>query len=137
MVVGNREDLWRTLRPIIGLTVERASPFRQGTRTRRGFMYWYGECYHTGSAIMDLGLEKNAQRTLIKTLDEMVPVFERLEAWMRFFGYPGRDKFAGHLALQEAVMNAIQHGNRGQHDTHVKVTYLVTPAEVLLQVEDQ
>ena len=57
-------------------------------------MYWYGEYYHTGSAIMDLGLEKNAQRTLIKTLDEMVPVFERLEAWMRFFGYPGRDKFA-------------------------------------------
>jgi len=100
-------------------------------------MYWYGECYHTGSAIMDLGLEKNAQRTLIKTLDEMVPVFERLEAWMRFFGYPGRDKFAVHLALQEAVMNAIQHGNRGQPDTHVKVTYLVTPAEVLLQVEDQ
>src|SRR6266480_950779 len=100
-------------------------------------MYWYGKGNQALGALMDFGLEENAQLTLVRTLDEMAPEFEKLEDWMRFLGYPRRDIFAVRLALQEAVTNAIRHGNRGHPGKCVCVTYLVTTAEVLMEVEDQ
>jgi serine/threonine-protein kinase RsbW len=47
------------------------------------------------------------------------------------------DIFATGLALLEVVTNAFFHGNKGDPGKLVRVRYLVTPAEVLLEVEDE
>jgi anti-sigma regulatory factor (Ser/Thr protein kinase) len=67
----------------------------------------------------------------------MGTVHDRVENWMRLFGYPTRDLFAAKLALHEAVRNAFQHGNRFDPARSVRVSFLVTADEVLLGVEDQ
>jgi serine/threonine-protein kinase RsbW len=60
-----------------------------------------------------------------------------LEAWMRILGYANKDIFAVRLAFNEAVINAFRHGNRSDPGKRIHVRYLVTAAEILLQVEDQ
>ena len=82
-------------------------------------------------------LEKNARRTQIRTRTEAGPLFQRLEHWMRALGFPVKDIFAVHLALEEAFTNALRHGHRGDPSKVVQIRYFVTAAEVWLEVEDQ
>ena len=42
-----------------------------------------------------------------------------------------------HLAIDEAITNAIQHGHGGDLSKRVKVCYVVTPIQVVAEVEDQ
>jgi serine/threonine-protein kinase RsbW len=67
----------------------------------------------------------------------MAPVFEHLEDWMRLLGYPRKDIFSVRLVLKEAVANALRHGNGNDSAKHVDVRYVVSPAEVLAEVQDQ
>jgi serine/threonine-protein kinase RsbW len=85
----------------------------------------------------DLRLQTDVCSACVRSLAELAPVFERLEAWMRVLGYGRRDLFAVWLALHEAVSNAVRHGNRGDPAKRVRVTYLVRPGEVAVEVEDQ
>jgi serine/threonine-protein kinase RsbW len=71
------------------------------------------------------------------TLASSLPAFEKIEDWMRVLGYPYRDLVAVILALREAILNAVRHGHRGDTDKHFRVRYVVTPDEVLLEVEDE
>lgn len=86
---------------------------------------------------MDLHREKLARRAQLASPSEMRSVFETLESWMRFVGYPHKDIFAVTLALQEAATNAFRHGNRGDSAKYVQVTYLVAETEVLVEVQDE
>src|SRR5262249_10507124 len=65
------------------------------------------------------------------------PVLDHLEDWMRLLGYSRRDIFSARLILREAVNNAMRHGNRNDPAKYVDVTYIVSPSEVLAQVQDQ
>jgi len=47
------------------------------------------------------------------------------------------DKFAVHLALEEAFLNALKHGNKMDYDKKVKIDYLVSPEKVEIFVEDE
>ena len=47
---------------------------------------------------------------------------ERILAKLESLGYEGRDLFGWRLSLEEALMNAIKHGNRLSEEKTVKVT---------------
>lgn len=100
-------------------------------------MHWHANDRPFRVATTDLSLEENARRVQAHTLEELRPVTEKIEDLMRVHGYPRKDLFAVMLALREAATNAFQHGNHGDPAKHVRVSYLVTPTEVLIEVEDQ
>jgi serine/threonine-protein kinase RsbW len=45
--------------------------------------------------------------------------------------------FAVHLAVEEAIHNAIKHGNRGDPAKKVKIAVTVTPTRAEIVIEDQ
>lgn len=62
---------------------------------------------------------------------------ERIVGTMAQRGYNEQEMLAVRLALDEAIANAIQHGNRSQTDKHVRIDFDVSDHRVLLQVEDE
>jgi serine/threonine-protein kinase RsbW len=52
-------------------------------------------------------------------------------------GYPEKDVFGARLALEEAVVNAVRHGNRCDPSKWVTVRYAVGPERVLAEVHDE
>ncbi len=45
--------------------------------------------------------------------------------------------FAIRLALEEAVTNAIKHGNRNDPQKHITIRYRVTPEEAIISLTDE
>jgi serine/threonine-protein kinase RsbW len=99
--------------------------------------HWYGTIKHFHGAAADLGLQENVQLAQVHLPSELGDIFAKLEDRMRVLGYPRRDIFAVKLALHEAATNAFRHGNRGDPDKYVRISFLATPDEVLVGVEDQ
>ena len=58
-------------------------------------------------------------------------------AGMAAQGFPEEDVFAVRLALEEAVINGVKHGNRGDPSKHVQVRCHLTPESILVEVEDE
>ena len=52
-------------------------------------------------------------------------------------GYGERDRFGVKLALEEAVMNAIRHGNRMDRNKKVSIDFSITDRKITLVVEDE
>lgn len=52
-------------------------------------------------------------------------------------GYNTQNAFAIKLALEEAMINAIKHGNRLDMKKHVHVEYTITPQQVEIIIEDE
>ncbi len=52
-------------------------------------------------------------------------------------GYCESAVFAIKLALEEAIVNAVRHGNNLDPQKHVVVRYEVTPERIVIEVEDQ
>ena len=100
-------------------------------------MYLYGKDVASQGLVVDLALCPEVRRVRIRSLAELCPLVELLEDWMRLQGYPRRDIFAVTLALVEVTTNAVRHGNRGDARKHVRITYLMSPDEILIEVEDQ
>jgi serine/threonine-protein kinase RsbW len=100
-------------------------------------MYPYDKDDLFRTPAVDLILDERAQRARLNDPADLRPLGEMLEARMRVFGFPTRDLFAVRLALEEAVTNAFWHGHCGDRGKDITVRYLVTVAEVLLEVEDQ
>jgi serine/threonine-protein kinase RsbW len=68
---------------------------------------------------------------------DMRPFFDMIEDLMGIMGYPRKDVFAVTLAVQEAVANAFRHGNRRDPRKTIDLRYLLTAAEVTVEVADQ
>ena len=51
--------------------------------------------------------------------------------------YSCEDLFAVQLALEEALTNAIRHGNGGDPSKQVTLRYCVTPDKIILRVADE
>lgn len=100
-------------------------------------MYPHDKDQHFRDRAVDLALDESAQRIQAHTPAELRPFLDRLEGRMRVLGYPCKDIYAVKLAAQEAVSNAFRHGNHGDPNKRISVRYLVTAAEVLLEVEDE
>jgi len=56
---------------------------------------------------------------------------------MTALGYSERDSFCMRLAIEEAVVNGLVHGNRNDPTKQVRVRYRVRPENVLAEVEDE
>jgi serine/threonine-protein kinase RsbW len=69
--------------------------------------------------------------------DEVNPLLDQVEAAMTELGYSPRDVIGLRLALEEAIVNGLGHGNGGDPSKQVVVRYLVGPEEVLGEVEDE
>jgi serine/threonine-protein kinase RsbW len=70
--------------------------------------------------------------------DEIDRAEESLLAALARHGYGDSSRFAVRLAVEEALSNAFNHGHSTlPATTPVRFEYVVTPAEVVLSVEDQ
>jgi serine/threonine-protein kinase RsbW len=52
-------------------------------------------------------------------------------------GYPDDDVFAIHLAMEEAVVNAVKHGNRGDCNKNVEIEYDITSEKIVITITDE
>jgi serine/threonine-protein kinase RsbW len=68
---------------------------------------------------------------------EVRSVLERMTVWMEAEGYPPSDCAGMRVALEEAVANALRHGNRYDPAKRVRVGLRVNACEVLAEVEDE
>jgi serine/threonine-protein kinase RsbW len=76
-------------------------------------------------------------RRTFRRADEVDAVIEAILGEMAGAGYPRKDLFAVRLALEEALVNAVKHGNRGNPEKEVHVRYGVTEGHVVVEVEDE
>jgi CheY-like chemotaxis protein/anti-sigma regulatory factor (Ser/Thr protein kinase) len=75
-------------------------------------------------------LNIHALADLPLVLDPVVQAMKRLD-------YPEKDIFAVRLALTEALVNAVRHGNQGDPGKQVRIHYRITSEEVCAEVEDE
>jgi serine/threonine-protein kinase RsbW len=64
-------------------------------------------------------------------------VQERIVLRLEQLDFPARDVFGVRLALEEALVNAIKHGNRMDPDKSVRVTWDVSPRFVRVEITDE
>src|SRR5687768_14154252 len=64
-------------------------------------------------------------------------LLEDLLAQLGERGWPEEDKFGIHLSVEEALMNAIKHGNQRDPEKFVFVEYRLSDTALFVQVEDQ
>jgi serine/threonine-protein kinase RsbW len=84
-----------------------------------------------------LDLHPEGWRRYAYHLAEEVPgLLDVVVAAMEGLGYPKRDVFGVRLALEEALVNAIKHGNRGDPTKEARLRFHVNPEFVFLEVED-
>jgi serine/threonine-protein kinase RsbW len=77
--------------------------------------------------------------------DELIPseldaaerIQDRIIALLEKEDYSARDIFGMRLALEEAIVNAIKHGNRMDPEKSVRICCEVDPSRVYVEVEDQ
>lgn len=62
---------------------------------------------------------------------------ERILAEIEKLGYSPECGFAIRLAMEEAMVNAHKHGNRGDADKTITISYEITPQRVTVRVRDQ
>jgi serine/threonine-protein kinase RsbW len=68
---------------------------------------------------------------------EVVPLLEQVLAAMVEHGYSSRSCFELRLALEEAIVNGLRHGNGGDPSKRVWLRYRACAEEVLVEVEDE
>ena len=73
----------------------------------------------------------------LQTFAEIESVLGEILGEMKAAGFPEGDQFAVRLALDEAIVNAVKHGNKHDPGKWVWVRSRVTGESALLEVEDQ
>lgn len=62
---------------------------------------------------------------------------EQIISLLESEGFSARDVFGVRLALEEALVNAIKHGNQMREDKSVTVEWIVTTDDVTISIEDE
>ncbi|NLX14423.1 MAG: ATP-binding protein [Phycisphaerales bacterium] len=71
----------------------------------------------------DLHAARRIEETIVRLADKM--------------GYSKECSFAIRLALEEAMVNAHKHGNRGNPDKKIIISYDVTPQRIVVRIRDE
>jgi serine/threonine-protein kinase RsbW len=77
------------------------------------------------------------RRLAVRTVVEVRSLTEQLAADLAHAGFRDKEVFGLRLAVEEAVVNGIKHGNGGDPGKQVRVQYRVTPEQALLMIEDE
>ena len=77
------------------------------------------------------------QLTMATDMTAVRGVQDRIMAEVVRHGFDGQSQFAIKLALEEALVNAIRHGNKFDVRKRVFVEYLVTSRELDVSIEDE
>src|SRR5882724_10245423 len=89
---------------------------------------------HSGEQYESPACWRSVQLT---SLGEMPAAMEAVLSAMAAKGYQPKDIFGVHLALEEALVNAIKHGHQNDPDKKVEVRFRVLTDHVLLEIEDE
>jgi serine/threonine-protein kinase RsbW len=68
---------------------------------------------------------------------EIIPVIEDIVAALDAAGYSNKETFGVRLALEEALVNAIKHGHKGDPSKEVHLRYRLSHECLLAEIEDQ
>ena len=79
----------------------------------------------------------SAEVTIPSDLAEARRVQTVIEESLQACSYSEHDIFSIKLALEEALVNAIKHGNQMDPDKRVFVVYTVTPARFEIEITDE
>src|SRR6266446_6757930 len=75
-------------------------------------------------------------RESVQAVADMQRIIKSIAAAMARAGFPEKEMFALHLALEEAIVNANKHGHQGDWTLPLAVRYHVSADGVVVQVED-
>jgi serine/threonine-protein kinase RsbW len=64
-------------------------------------------------------------------------VQERIVQMLEDLAYPSRDIFGVRLALEEAIVNAIKHGNQMDLNKQVRIAWQISHEKVRIEIEDE
>jgi serine/threonine-protein kinase RsbW len=81
--------------------------------------------------------DQNADVTIPSDLAEARRVQDMIEESLQACAYSEHDIFSIKLALEEALVNAIKHGNQMDPDKRVFVTYRVTTDRFEIRITDE
>jgi serine/threonine-protein kinase RsbW len=73
----------------------------------------------------------------VRRPEEVGPLLDALTATLAGLGYSPRDQFGVRMALEEAVVNGLRHGNSGDPGKRVRVRYRVDAETLLAEVKDE
>src|SRR5215472_1262958 len=68
--------------------------------------------------------------------EEIVPVIDNIVLALDAAGYLPKDSFGVRLALEEALVNAIKHGHKGDRGKEVHLRYQLSTERFLVEIED-
>jgi serine/threonine-protein kinase RsbW len=77
------------------------------------------------------------QQAEVRTVVEATCLLRRLIDELRSSGYPEKELFGIRLALEEALVNAIKHGNRSDPSKRVQVRYQADAVQFLIEIRDE
>lgn len=77
------------------------------------------------------------EKTIASSSDEGHAAIEILNQALQEHGWEGRDFFHIHMATEEAVINAIEHGNKRDLSKNVHLFFRISTDQVKLQITDQ
>jgi serine/threonine-protein kinase RsbW len=83
------------------------------------------------------GDESPYREVSLRRVEEVAPFMEHVAAALAGLGYTPGDCLGVRLALQEAVVNGLRHGNGGDPAKRVRVRYSLGRKGVLAEVEDE
>ena len=81
--------------------------------------------------------ETSTDVTITSDLAEARRVQNQIEEALQASQYGEHDIFSIKLALEEALVNAIKHGNQMDPDKRVTISYQVTPEHFRVEIEDE
>lgn len=87
--------------------------------------------------VTEQNLQRKARRLFISEKSEVPAVREKIAARLLDLGYGQGDVFAVRLATEEALLNAIEHGNGCDKRKKVTVTYLLDRQKAEITVTDE
>jgi serine/threonine-protein kinase RsbW len=73
----------------------------------------------------------------LHTTEEMVPAIEDIMADLEAAGYSDKELFGVRLALEEALVNAIKHGHKGDPTKTVYLRYRLNGECIKVEIEDE
>jgi serine/threonine-protein kinase RsbW len=74
---------------------------------------------------------------MVRSSSDILTLLESVARAMTEQGFLDRDAFAMRLALEEAVVNGIKHGNKYDPEKVVRVRARILDDQVLVEVEDE